>query len=127
MKKCPPNVIYAGALMIRARHGVKSIEDAAKVKVPYGSVSAFTDAYQAIRVAIGDLANPEVGILEMEFGPGLCHFKDAKACAEKGDCDGAYAHILCAHDAFRQVLDKHGIANPTNDDIAKIIALGNWR
>mgnify|MGYP000517678059 CR=1 FL=1 len=39
----------------------------------------------------------------------------------------AWVEILCAHDCFRQVLDKHGIENPTNDQIAKVIGYANFR
>lgn len=128
MKKvCPEKVVYAGAMMIRARHAVKSEEDADKVNLPYGSASAFREVRNAVRIAIAELASPAHGIMEMEFGPGLVDLETAIDCAENGKCERAYAHILKAHDGFRKVLDRHNIENPTNDQIAGVIALSNWR
>ena len=39
----------------------------------------------------------------------------------------ARACIMCAHDSFRRVLDDSKIANPTNEQIARVIGLSNWR
>jgi hypothetical protein len=102
-KPCPECVIEAGALLVKARHAVKSPADAEKAGVEFKSDIPFAQAYDAIWVAIAELASPKHGVLEMEFGPGLVQF------------DMAWEAVL------------EDITNPTNDQIAKVIALGNWR
>ena len=129
MHACPESVIVAGAHLVKVRHGVQGKEAAKNVGLnhndPAALAGAFDDAFEHIKIAMMDLR--QFGVMEMEFGPGLQHFFSAEANCEQMDMKFAWADILCAHNCFREVLDKYKIANPTNDEIAKVIAYGNWR
>ena len=129
MIDCPKSVILAGAHLVKVRHGVKSPEDAKHVGLDPADrgtmIKAFKEARQHIEAAMLDLR--QFGILEMEWGPGLVHFSKAWTSYLRDDALDAWANMLCAHNCFRLVLDKYEIANPTNDQIAGVIAYGNWR
>ena len=126
---CPMSVVTAGAHLVKIRHGVKSPEDAKHVGLDHadkkGLLDAFKETIGHIHAAMLDLR--QYGVMEMEWGPGLLHFDNAERSMRQGDDARAWAEILCAHNCFRQVLDTHGIANPTNAEIAGVIAYGNWR
>lgn len=129
MIECPKSVIKAGALLVKVRHGVKGPADARLVGLVHEDAAwmsfAFSECREAIEAAMVDLR--QHGIMEMEWGPGLLHFTKAHRAYIDDDFYEAWARMLCAHDCFRQVIDKYGIANPTNDQIKEVIAYGNWR
>ena len=129
MTPCPKSVIIAGAHLVKIRHAVKSVEDAKHVGLDHEDLGAMNEAFKETRnyieAAMLDLR--QFNIFDMEFGSGLLHFSHGWDAHNQGDSLRAWAEILTSHNCFRLVLDAHGIANPTNDEIAGVIAYGNWR
>lgn len=121
-KACPDCVISAGAELVRARHICKGKAEAKKAKGSFNRPN-FENLSRFIYAAILHLET-EYKVLGMEFGPGLLHLAHARKAKA---ADERYAHLLCAHLAFKTILDKNGIENPTNQQIAGKIALANWR
>lgn len=90
-KQCPESFVAVGAASVALRHALFDL-------APY-----FEALDKALDAAHADMkAN---GIARMEIAPGELLFHEAAAAPLK---------IMAAHDTWRAMLDRHGIAAPTD-------------
>lgn len=93
-KTCPESFVAVGAASVVLRHALMDLK-------PH--FDALTAALEA--------AHPDMkanGIARMEIANGEMLLAEASAGPLK---------IMCAHDSWRVVLDRHGIATPTDAEI----------
>lgn len=95
-KDCPELFKLVGAASVLLRHAAFDL----------APLQAALDA--AIADGIPELKGH--GIARMEIAEAELHFHKAKEAA---------LHIMIGHDKLRAMLDRHGIATPTDEDICK--------
>lgn len=135
MKPCPDCVKDAGAALVVLRHlhhGKKGCEFlgvdwAEQVQL---QIDVFRIAQEKLDAVFDHMR--DYGIMEMEWGPGVDMFHQADECSGDGNNAHARAKLMHAHWLFAQVLDRHNIAQPTNQELAgrmvrDIITPLNWR
>jgi hypothetical protein len=93
-KQCPESFISAGAASVVLRHAMMDLK-------PH---------FDALHAALDD-AKPDMqklGIARMEIAPGEILLAEAAMASLK---------VMAAHDVWRAMLDRHGIATPTDAEI----------
>ncbi len=97
-KPVPPEVVEAGRALIVAR------------KAAY----ALSEAIDAACAALG----PAVDVMTKDHG--AKHMEAGQAYANLRIAQSAYGLVMEAHESLRQVLGKHDVESPTDDQVASI-------
>jgi hypothetical protein len=96
-KPCPESFIKVGAASVVLRHALFDID------------VHFKALAEALEAAHADMKAH--GIARMEIAPGEALAADASTAVLK---------VMCAHDSWRAMLERHGISTPTDDDILAV-------
>ena len=103
-KPCPDCVINVGGALVKLRHHLLDAEP----------------LFAAVHAALEE-SKPHMqaeGMMQAEYGPALVLLHEAQA---------AYGKVLSAHLHLAGAMDRIGIETPTDKQIAKAVAIANWR
>lgn len=133
-RPCPDSIVAVGAASVYLRHALGD---------GIASTADFDAVESAVEACLPDLQ--KLGIAHMEIAAGLLDLMDAKEEFAIRSAARARLLVMRGHNSWKMMLDRHDIANPTDDQIKvvhgksagaqarvsetmnKLVALGNWR
>jgi len=94
MKKCPDSFVECGAASVALRHALFDLD------------ALFADLSARLKACEPDMR--KLGIARMEIAPAELLFSEASQSVLK---------LMAGHNELKAMLDRHGIANPTDKQI----------